>query len=254
MNIKERMKRGEKVYGAHVNLTDPVITEIIASLGYDFIWVDMEHTSLHADHVYHHILAAHAHNTPVFVRVPQNDLTHTKKVLEMNVDGIIFPMAESAAHAASLIADTLYPPYGKRGCGPKGAVNYGLESEMEYYGQGHIDKLCRFVQIESKQAANEAEEFAKIPYLDGVFIGMHDMSGSLGKLGQVFDEENVSLALRSIEAMKKNGLVSGIPTFATDEKTLKRYNDMGFTVFAVGADYEYIVKGARNTLKTLNSL
>ena len=254
MTFKEKVNSGVAVYGAHVNLSDTVITEIISSLGYDFVWVDMEHTTISTEQVYHHILAAHAHGTPVLVRVPQNDLTNTKRILELNVDAIVFPMAENAAHAEALLANTLYPPYGKRGCGPKGAVNYGLESEKEYYGQGHIDKITRFVQIELKSAALEAEKIAKIPYLDGVILGMHDLSGSIGRLGDIFCEENMSLALPAIKALKNAGKAVGIATFATDEKTLSIYRDMGCTVFAAGADYEYIVKGARATLETLKKI
>lgn len=253
MTLKEKVRSGKAVYGAHVNLSEPIITEIFASLGYDFVWVDMEHTAISCQQVYHHLMAAHAHGTPVVVRVPQNDLTNTKRVLEMNVDGIVFPMAENAAHARALIESSLYPPYGTRGCGPKGAVNYGMESEREYYGQGHIEKVTRFVQIELKSAALEAEEIAAIPYLDGVILGMHDMSGSIGRLGDIFCEENMTLALNAIKALKAAGKAVGIATFATDEKTLAIYRDMGCTVFAAGADYEYVVKGARATLELLKA-
>ena len=115
MTIKEKISGGLSVCGTHVNLTDPIVTEIFALLGYDFVWVDLEHTVMDAEHLYHHLLAAKAAGTPVFVRVPVDDLTITKKVLEMDIDGIIFPMVKDAEHAKQLIDITLYPPYGKRG-------------------------------------------------------------------------------------------------------------------------------------------
>ena len=65
----------------------------------------------------------------------------------MGVDGIVFPMVRDAEHAEKLLSWTLYPPYGARGCGPKGAVSYGYGQRKEYYGKGHLE-TCRFVQIE----------------------------------------------------------------------------------------------------------
>jgi len=106
----------------------------------------------------------------------------------MGIDGIIFPMVRNTAHAKKLLENALYPPYGTRGCGPKGAVRYGIDSESAFYGKGHLE-LCRFVQIELESAAMEAEEIAGIPYLDGCVLGMHDMSGSIGRLGDIFCEK-----------------------------------------------------------------
>ncbi len=253
MNVKEKLKAQLPVFGTHVNLTDPIVTEIFASLGYDFIWVDMEHTALSCEQVYHHLLAAKAGGTPVFVRVPVDDLTVTKRVLEMGIDGIIFPMVKDAAHAKRLLDNTLYPPYGTRGCGPKGAVRYGIDSEPEFYKEGHL-KLCRFVQIEQESAAEEAEKIASLPYLDGCVLGMHDLSGSIGRLGDIFCEKNLSLANHTIQVFRAAGKAVGVSTFATDKETLQRYYDMGIHMISTGADYDYILKNAVITRKTLDDV
>ena len=156
-------------------------------------------------------------------------------------------------HAKELLSWTLYPPYGKRGCGPKRAVRYGMDSEPYFYGEGHL-KMCRFVQIELESAAEDAENIAAIPYLDGCILGMHDLSGSIGRLGDVFCEENLALANKAIEAFKKHGKTVGVSTYATDAETLTRYRDMGVNLIFSGADYEYIRKGAMNTLETLKEI
>ena len=250
MTLKEKAAACLPISGTHVNLTDPIVTEIFASLGYDFLWVDMEHTALSCEQVYHHLLAARSCGTPVVVRVPADDFTVTKRILEMGVDGIVFPMVKDAAHAKKLLEYTLYPPYGCRGCGPKGAVRYGLASEPEYYGPGHL-KMCRFVQIELKSAAEDAEAIAALPYLDGVVLGMHDLSGSIGRLGDIFCEENLALANRAIAAMKKAGKTVGVSTFSTDPEVLARYHTMGINMISAGADYDHILRVGKSTLATL---
>jgi len=253
MTIKEKVERALPLTGAHSNLTDPIVTEIFTNLDYDFVWIDMEHTMLSCEQVYHHILAAHTGGSAAFVRVPVNDLTYAKRILEMNIDGIIFPMVRDAAHAKELLDFTLYPPFGKRGCGPKGAVRYGIDSEPDFYVDGH-KKICRFVQIELESAAMDAEAIAKLPYLDGCILGMHDLSGSIGRLGDVFCERNLELANRAIAAFRKEGKTVGVATFASDEATLRRYHEMGINMICTGADYDYILKGAKNTLETIRKV
>ena len=253
MNIKEKVNAALPICGTHVNLTAPIVTEIFASVGYDFIWVDMEHTALSCEQVYHHLLAARACGTPVFVRVPVDDLTVTKRIVEMGVDGIIFPMVKNAEHAKQLLDNTLYPPYGTRGCGPKGAIRYGLFSENEYYWKDHL-KMCRFVQIEQACAAEDAERIAALPYLDGCVLGMADLSGSICRIGEIFCEENVRLANKAISAFRAAGKTVGISTFATDAQTLQRYHDMGINMISTGADYDYILKKSQETLATLHAV
>lgn len=253
MTIKEKVNNRVPLFGTHVNLCDPIVTEILGSLGYDYLFVDLEHTSLNSQDIYYHILAAKSVGTPIFVRVPVDDLTLTKKVLEMGIDGIIFPMVKDAEHARQLLANTLYPPYGKRGCGPRGAVKYGLESEDDYYKENHL-KLCRFVQIELKSAAEDAENIAALPYLDGCVLGMHDLSGSINRLGDVFCEENIALAQKAIDAFHKCGKAVSVSTYATDSETLQRYADMGIDIISSGADYVHLINEGKKTLENLKNI
>lgn len=78
MNLKEKVQTGCNVIGTHVNLIYANITEIFGKLGYDFIWVILEHIRISMDNLYEHILAARTTGTPVIVRVPVNNLTVTK--------------------------------------------------------------------------------------------------------------------------------------------------------------------------------
>ena len=122
-----------------------------------------------------------------------------------------------------------------------------MKSETEYYGDGHL-KLYLFVQIEQKSAADDAENIANIPYLDGCVLVMHDLSGSIGKLGDVFCDENIKLAKKSIDAFKKAGKTVGVSTFATDSVTLEKYYRMGVNLISTGADYDYIAQKGKETM------
>ena len=253
LTIKEKIKERVPLIGTHSTITSTVGTEIFSYLNYDFIWIDMEHTVLSCEQVYQHILAAKSGGSAAFVRVPVDDLTYTKRVLEMGVDGIIFPMAKDAEHVKRLLDWTLYPPLGKRGCGPKGAIRYGIDDEIDYFINGN-NKICRFVQIESKLAVENAEEIARIPYLDGGILGMCDLSGSIGRTGDIFCKENIELAKKAIAAFREEGKTVGVSTTAFDAETLIRYVDMGINMISTGADFDYILKGAKKTLETMKEI
>ena len=101
---------------------------------------------------------------------------------------------------------------------------------------------------------DDIEEIAKLPFLDGCILGMHDLSGSIGRLGDVFCDENMALANRAIEVFRKNNKTVGVATFATDEETLNKYNNMGINMICTGADYDYVLKCGQTTLERIKKI
>lgn len=86
--LKEKLKAKKKTIGMYIQLTDISIARIAGLAGYDFVWIDNEHSSMTGETLLSHIMALKSTGTPVVVRIPQNDLTAAKHVLEMGVDGI----------------------------------------------------------------------------------------------------------------------------------------------------------------------
>ena len=101
--VLKKIKEGGCAFSFKMNVVDPRIAEIAAMSGIDCIWIDMEHTHLSYRDVLTHISTCRAAGVSSLVRVPQNDLTATKKVLEMGPDGILFPMVRSAKEVKELI-------------------------------------------------------------------------------------------------------------------------------------------------------
>ena len=129
--LREKMKDGGMLRGTLISLTDPAMAEIFANAGFDCVWIDAEHTYMSYKDVLCHLSTARSAGIATVVRVPQNDLTATKKILEMGPDGIIFPMVCSAKECNDLIAMTLYPPRGTRGFGPLRAIGYAPERSRD---------------------------------------------------------------------------------------------------------------------------
>ncbi len=254
MTLKEKIKAGQKLCGTHVQLNDPEICAVYGQLGYDFIWLDMEHSCLSYKDALNSMNAARLNGTPVIVRVPQDDLTATKKIMEMGPDGIIFPMVNNAEEANRLIGYTLYPPYGSRGFGPMRAVQYGGENAAEYVKEGHIAKTCRFIQIESKTAIENLEEIVKNPYIDGYIFGPCDLSGTLGDMLNILSGETHTWLEKAIGILKAHGKYIGVSCGDTSPEAISHWHKMGIDMISAGCDYAYLYQNAMKTLETLKSI
>ena len=104
--LKDRLH--QNLVGTHISMTDSIVSEMEGRLGYDFIWIDTEHSEISYTNLRNHITAVNAGGTPAIVRVSMNDYNHVKRVMEMGPDGIIFPMintAEQAQAAAAIFAE-----------------------------------------------------------------------------------------------------------------------------------------------------
>ncbi len=253
MGLREKILNRDFVCGTHVTMNDPSISEIMGYLGFDFLWIDLEHAYISLEQLYCHINCAKAAGTSTIVRVPQHDLTYTKKVMEMGPDGIIFPMIHSEEEADEMISYTLYPPLGKRGCGPKRAIRYGLDSDSEYYENGYT-RTCRFIQIEQQSAVEELEKIVKNPYIDGYIFGLMDLSGSVNEMGNMLGGKSMPLVERTIDVLLRNNKTIGVSVTANDIEYMKTFRDLGINMISAGADYDYILKGAMTTKENFSIL
>ena len=112
--------------GSWITIGHPNIIDIMATSSLDWLVIDMEHTSISLDTCQTLISLIQGHKMSALVRVPENEPTIIKKVLDCGADGIVVPMVNSKQDAESAIASVYYPPHGKRGVGLYRAQNYGI--------------------------------------------------------------------------------------------------------------------------------
>ncbi len=253
MSLKERVLCCEKLCGTHIALNYPVITEILGYAGFDFIWIDTEHTSIGYEDLLHHLNSARLTGTPGIVRVSMSDRNHVKRVLEMGPDGIIFPMINTAEEAEAAMSSCMYPPHGNRGFGPLGAVQYGRR-EIDDYIRNIDNELCRFIQIESSTAVRNLPEIVKNPYIDGYIFGPCDLSGSIGELNNVFGKRNVNLMREAVAILKEAHKCIGVSTGSDDPEVLDFWDKLGVNMISSGVDYNYLRRGALRNRANLRSI
>jgi len=249
----EKYREHRLLLGTHINSADPQLTEMIGNFGFDYLWIDMEHSTLNTNLVLQHLIAARAAQVPAFVRIPWNDAVLAKPVLEMGVQGIIFPMVSSAEQAEYAVRACLYPPDGIRGFGPRRAIRYGLDPVMDYI-HTESKKILKLIMIETREAVENIDEIARVEGVDVLVVGPCDLSGAYGKLNQLTDPEIRSIyrhVVDRVHAAGKPALVSNSP-YAYEN--IKNWVDLGFDMITSGSDVNYVFNGAKEVMETAKSI
>lgn len=252
--FREKLNSGKRMLGTHVNLVDHRICEMLGFIGFDYLWIDLEHMSTDFKNMEINLIAAKSTNTPSLVRVTWNDIPNIKRVIEAGPDAIVCPMINSVEEAQRFIDTCIYPPEGKRGFGPNRAVRYGLDNVQEYIDEKHKE-MCRFIQVEDIRAVAIIEEIAKIPYVDGFIIGPMDLSGSVGELGHAPNAEQTNaLVKEAIEKSHSCGKPIGLSTGTDDPKEIEHWISMGLDFISCSTDMWSVMKGARDLLSDMKAV
>lgn len=246
--LREKLQNGELIVGGHTFYTDPAITAALGYQGFDFVWIDDEHSAFDKANILNHIVAADSANTASIVRIPWNDPVLLKPILEMGPDGIIFPMVCTAEEAHKAVAGCLYPPKGIRGFGPKRSNHYGKIPTKEYLEEADSSFL-RIVQIEHIDAVNNLKEILEVEGVDLALVGPNDLSASIGHLGDTRHPDVVDLYEQIIATCKKMKRPFGVSVGANDTEAIAYWIEKGVSLIGCGDDISYICKGSQNTLE-----
>ena len=250
--LKDRIAAGETLVGTGVFLTDPVISEQLGNLGFDFVWIDGEHTVFSNEQIRNHIMAAELAGMATFVRVPDHDPATVKPLLEVAPDAVIFPMVNTAEEARQVVAACLYPPKGVRGYGPLRAHRFGTVPNGEYVADV-AGCFWRIMQIEHALAVENLEEILHVEGVDSIVVGPNDLSASIGHLGEYRHPDVMALMDRIGETCRRCGVPFGV-SLGYDEQNIRDWVRRGASWIEVGADWGYLQMGAQKNLEDTRRL
>jgi 4-hydroxy-2-oxoheptanedioate aldolase len=219
----------------------PLVAEICAGGGLDWLLIDMEHGPNGLESVLHQLQAVAAYPVCPVVRVPAADPVQVKQVLDLGARTILVPMVDSAQEAREVVAAAHYPPRGRRGVG-SALARSARWNRIEGYLQDAADHVSVLVQVESAAAVAAAEEIAATDGVDGVFVGPSDLAASMGLIGQQSHPEVIAAVKQAIAAVQRAGKPVGVNAF--DEAVADDYLSAGASFVLVGADVALLARGA----------
>ncbi|MCK6066661.1 MULTISPECIES: HpcH/HpaI aldolase family protein [Microbacterium] len=219
----------------------PLVAEICAGGGLDWLLIDMEHSPNGLEGVLAQLQAIAAYPVTPVVRVPSGDVVAIKQVLDLGAQNILVPMVSSPEQARELVAAVRYPPRGVRGVG-SALARSGRWNRVDGYLQDADAHVSLFVQVENVEGVAAAAEIAAVDGVDGVFVGPSDLAASMGLLGQQTHPDVVAAVHRAFDAVRAAGTAVGVNAF--DPAAAEAYADAGAAFLLVGSDVSLLARGA----------
>jgi 2-keto-3-deoxy-L-rhamnonate aldolase RhmA len=231
---KQKLAAGKPITGATVYSPDPNMYCAVANSGYDFTWIEMQHSPLTFEDVAHMIWACRGASAMPFVRVPDATESDIQKATDIGALGIIVPTVDTVEKAEAAVKWAKYPPVGRRSMG-SGQYNalYGND-----YRQTANDNMVVVIMIETPIGADNAEKIASVPGVDVIFAASVDLGNFSGRKQD--DPEYEALVKRIHDVTLEHGIRLGGPQAWKDRP--------GFTFFQGPGETQLIRLGAKANL------
>lgn len=210
MLSRDSLARGDVALGMQVFSGSPVSVEIIGFSGFDFVVIDMEHSSVGVETAAHMIRAAHASGVTPLVRPPSLEPKLVTQLMEAGAAGVHFPGVSSVEDAASAVRAVKYPPNGWRGACPyTRAAGYselsGWPSHVAKANENSIVSLL----IEGATAVDQIDDIVAVPGIDIISVGRVDLAQSMGLDGDGQHPRVNELVERVSDACKRANVAIG---------------------------------------------
>jgi 4-hydroxy-2-oxoheptanedioate aldolase len=240
--LRDRLAEASRpLAGMWVCSGSPLVAEICAGAGLDWLLIDMEHSPNGLESVLAQLYAVSAYPSTPLVRVPVGDVVTIKQVLDLGAQNLLVPMISSADEARTVVDAVRYPPRGRRGVG-SALARSARWNRVDGYLTGADDHVSLFVQIETADGVAAAAEIAAVDGIDGVFVGPSDLAASMGRLGEQTHPEVTAAVLRAFDGVREAGKPVGVNAF--DPAAARRYIDAGASFVLVGADVALLARGS----------
>lgn len=252
ISLKAKLSQNELTIGSWVTLGHPLIPEILAPAGFDWLVVDLEHSSIGISELLPLIMSIQANAMAPLVRVGENNPNLIKRVMDAGAHGVIVANVCSGQEAEQAVKAVKYPPVGTRGVGLYRAQGYGRK--FEEYKEWLAAESLVIVQIEHIEAVRNIDAIFATPGLDAFMVGPYDLSGSLGKPGALRDPEVIQAIDEIMLAARRHHLTAGFHSVSSSPAEASARIAQGFRFLAFSVDSIFLGDMAVSVLGRLRTL
>lgn len=250
--IKSKLADKVAALCTSVTFTDPIVFELVSRLGFDGIWLDLEHHGHSVESAANYIRATRVGVSDVIARPAKGEFTRMARLLEVGAAGIMYPRCESAEEAAEVVRFAKFSPVGKRGFdGANVDADYAGVPVKEYIAHANRETLI-IIQVEDQAALNQAEAIAAVPGVDALMLGPADFSILEGFPGE-FSHPRADAAHQQIAAAVKKQGKHWARTIATLEQA-KQSLEWGASILFFGSDIAMLRRGLEQIQKDVSPL
>ncbi len=224
-----KILRGVSIYSGATRLA-----ELAAKIGYETVWIEMEHGPSGFEHVEAMCMAIEVGGGLPAVRVPDGQRHHVLRAIEVGARLVIVPMVNTQQQARELVEYGKFPPLGARGFNLRSrGLHYGLGNRDDVFAAANA-RTCLFAQIESMEAVQNLDEICQVEGLCGIFVGPGDLSSSFGTNGNLNAPQLIEIVSDCVRRARTAGKHAGI--LVTPGRMLDAAIDAGCDLVFCGGD------------------
>ncbi len=250
--IMGKLRRGEPVLVTTLHLTDPSIFELASLMGFDGIWMDMEHHSYSLATGASLMRAVLVGVTDIMARPAKGEFKRMQRMLEAGAQGIMYPRCDNAQEAAEVVRWLKFAPMGVRGCDGGNPDMPYLTMPLDQYLHEANEQTFVVIQIEQPETVDHIEEIAAVEGVDILMIGPGDLSIQYGIPGQIDHEMIRQVWARTAKAAADNGKDWGCPSFSVEQT--RELLDLGARFICYSADIIMVKSGLEDIRENFKPL
>jgi 4-hydroxy-2-oxoheptanedioate aldolase len=250
--IKAKLARGEAALLVALHFTDPSVYELASLLGFDGIWMDLEHHGYSLETAGNLMRAARVGGADIMARPAKGEFMRLGRMLEAGAQGIMYPRCDDAEEARQVVAWSKFAPLGQRGFDGGNPDTPYCSLPMGDYVRSANRETFVVIQIESPGAVKNAAQIAAVEGVDVLFLGPADLSILCGIPGE-FDHPLMREAIRAVAAAARAaGKHWGMPSPST-ERT-QELLELGARFICQGCDLVLVKQGLEQIRAQLSTL
>jgi 4-hydroxy-2-oxoheptanedioate aldolase len=236
--LRDRWATGGTALGAWISLRDPIVAETAASLGFDYVCIDLQHGLNDYDGAADALAAMARTGATPLVRVPWNEPGIIGRALDAGAAGVIIPMVNSVDEAQRAASACHYWPTGTRSFGP---IALGARGGFAGIEAANEQVLC-IPMIETREAVEQIDDILGVPGISAVYIGPADLSITYGLrpgMDQSDDEWNAAIA-KVVASCVAHEVIAGVHSAAP---LAAKRGEQGFRMITVSSDLGSVAAG-----------
>jgi len=207
--LKQRLKDGEAVFGIWCVIPSASVVNIIASAGFDFVIIDLEHGPASFETAEEMIRAAQSEGVAAIVRLNQINEEQILKALDIGADGVLTAHVSSRRDAEEAVALAKYHPLGERGFSPYTRAGSYSGGDITKHAAQQNERTIVGVLVEGKEGIENLADIVKTPNLDLVYIGAYDLSQAMGMPGEVAHPKIKEAMKDAVRIIRAAGIAAG---------------------------------------------
>lgn len=239
--IKAKLARNEPVLATATTLSDPSVFELASLMGFDGLWLDLEHHAHSLQAANNYIRAARVGVSDVIARPAKGEFMRMARLLEAGAKGIMYPRCDDAAEAAEVVRWAKFAPLGERGIDTANPDAPYFSMPLAEYVEAANRETFLIIQLEHPAAIERVEEIAAVPGIDVIMLGPADFSVLSGIPGQ-FGHPSILAAKKKIAAAaRQTGIHWG--TACGTREQIAEVLELGGRFVCHGADMLFVKLG-----------